>query len=101
VSEGDSHPVSLYDHVNALFAAHFREHEMMEEARKAAVETMSKRLEGMNEFREQLTRQEASFATKAEIRPLQQFQDRFIGIILGMTALNAIVTALIMWALRK
>ena len=47
-------------------ASHAREHEMTTLALGKAETTMDRRLEGMNEFRAELTRQAATFWTKGE-----------------------------------
>lgn len=85
--------------------AHKREHELIDKALGEDKNSMTKRLEGMNEFRAQLNNQANTFATKESmdvaIRPLQQFADRFLGIVAGLTALNVVVTYLIIRLLSK
>lgn len=94
----ESVPQSLFDEYRR---GHAREHELLEKALIKAEATMSTRLEGMNELRAQITGERGSYATKEMLRPLQQFQDRFVGVLLGLTVLNALVTALIVLLLKK
>jgi len=58
------------------------------------------RLESMNDFRRQLERQENSFATKDMLRPFEAFHNKFFGMVIAVTVLNAIITALVMMVLK-
>jgi len=83
------------------FDAHRREHEMLQIAIGKAEQNVEKRLEGMNEFRQQLNTQASTFATKDELVPFSRFIDRFWGVIAGLLIANAIVTALVIKLLQK
>jgi hypothetical protein len=75
--------------------AHEREHILMERALSKAEEAMNARLEGMNEFRATLEKQADGFASRNSVEELQKFRDRFLGVLFGVTALNAFVSYLI------
>lgn len=95
----------LEKRLDVYIQAHAREHELIDKALGEDKNDMTRRLEGMNEFRAQLDKQATTFCTKTElslaIRPLQQFADRFAGVIAGLTALNVVVTYLIIRLLSK
>lgn len=97
--------VSIRAYVETLFAAHAREHELLKDAINKAESLMSVRLENMNEFRAQLDRQAGTLATKelveSRLISLQRFQDKFWGVVLALTMLNGLITALIVMLLRK
>lgn len=65
VAEGET--VTLREHLEALeavrWAAHHDAHDAQETALARADETMTIRLEGMNEFRRQLDRERGSYVT--------------------------------------
>lgn len=109
--QGHEVTFTVREYVESLFNAHYREHAAMDkaldkaeaarsEALHAASQTMNKRLDTMNEFRTQLKEQAATFATKEDLDPLRKFQDRFVGFALGLTILNGLMTALIVYVLK-
>jgi hypothetical protein len=83
------------EETKARWRAHEREHEFLEMARLTAENSMNQRLAAMNEFRSQLEKQADGFASKTTVEELQRFRDRFIGVLFGVTALNAFVSYLI------
>jgi hypothetical protein len=97
---------------------------MLDTALEKSERDMNIRLEGMNEFRHQLESQGATFVTRElfsalqdrlnlldgkvrdmipreALRPIIQFQDRFWGVVAGLTIFNALLTALLVMLLRK
>jgi hypothetical protein len=109
MAEQFKHTVSLKKYMRGhqketelRWKAHRREHELMEKALGKAEEAMGTRLAAMNEFRAALENRENAFATKETLQvasdrvdDLEKFRDRFIGVIFGITALNAFVSYLI------
>jgi len=91
----------LEDKLKVYINHHAEVHKLIDKALGEDKQTMNQRLEGMNEFRAQLNGQAATFVTKDEVRPLQQFVDRFIGIVIGVTVLNTLITYLIVKVLTK
>jgi chromosome segregation ATPase len=66
-------------------AAHTQEHQMLQRAIDKSEESLNKRLEGMNEFREQLSEQAGRFVT------IVQFDERSTSLMAKVdTALHAI-----------
>jgi hypothetical protein len=78
--------------MRAFWMAHEKEHVLIAVAISKADETMEIRLEGMNEFRGQLNRQQETFATKEMLAPMQTFMDKFSGMAMALTVCNAILT---------
>ncbi len=120
--------VSLREYLEKItelrFMAHQSEHILLDRAISKASDDMNTRLAGMNEFRHQLEAQGATFVSKEmfyalqdkmsaldgklsnfvpreALRPITQFQDRFWGIVAGITVLNALLTGLIVMVLKK
>lgn len=100
--------ISLRDYMERLFTEHAKEHEflrreqvLIQTALNKAEQSMNERLAGMNEFRAALNDQKNSFATKDMIAPLQKFQDKLLGVAVGLTILNGIVTYLIVRLLSQ
>ena len=97
--------ISLRHYIEAIseerWNAHKREHELLTLAMEKAVQATDRRLEGMNELRAQINSERSSYATKAELRPVVQFIDRFWGIIAGVLVLNGLITTLFVLLLRK
>ncbi len=67
----------MKDYVDALFAAQNR-------AVLAALTSQNERLNGMNEFRQTLTDQSATFATRESVDILRQDMDRRAGAKAGL-----------------
>lgn len=93
-SSCNAESVRLREYVEKMFALH-------KEAVDKAEITMNRRLEGMNEFRHQLDKQQSTFVTHKDIEPLIKFNERIFGILAAVTFLNGIITALIVLLLRK
>jgi hypothetical protein len=93
--------ISLRHYVETLFRAHEKEHLLLHEALARAEKLLDMRLDGMNQFRAQLDKQAATLATKESVTILQRFQDRFIGFLLGISALNALITYLIVKVMKN
>lgn len=86
------------------FESHKREHILIQQALSKAEESMNRRLEGMNEFRAQLDKQQITFATREYVQsmldPIHKFQERFWGVLIGITLLNVMLTTLIVLLIR-
>lgn len=71
--------ISLREHIEAQIAGVRRELLLIQEAQKTAVqkaeETMSKRLDSMNEFRQQLKDQAATFASRELVDKMNKDMD--------------------------
>ncbi len=57
---------------DVLWAAHGKEHSDLHESITLAREDMARRLEGMNEFRRQITEAESKFVTRTELESLER-----------------------------
>ena len=105
MNESSGNLISLREYVERLhaqyWAAHAREHELLQQAIDRDRLVMNTRLEGMNEFRAQLDKQQSTFITRTEIRPLFQFVDRFWGVMAGIIVLNGFITTLVVLLLRQ
>lgn len=93
--------MTLKEYVDLLFKAHEKEHDLLKLALEKANDILEIRLHTMNEFREQLGRQEQSFATKEMLKPYDEFRNKFIGMMLGVTALNGVLTYVIIKVIAK
>ena len=87
--------VALETELREYREAHRREHGMLDDVLQKAEVTMDRRLEGMNEFREELRKQAANFATRESVTILKEFQDKFMGLLVGVSIANALITTLI------
>jgi CHASE3 domain sensor protein len=58
--------------------------ELSSKDREIATEVLNRRLEGMNEFRAQMNKQEASYATKQEIRAVERLVWIGIGLLVAL-----------------
>lgn len=85
--------------------AHRREHEQYKERVQAASNTMELRLAGMNEFREQLTAERATYVTRRELDGVLEIQRvkgieerRFrvlVTVSIGVSMFSAVVAIII------
>lgn len=89
------------DILNLRFQGHESEHKLLSANLDKAEKVLEIRLEGMNEFRRQLDKQSDSFVTKDMLRPLEAFQNKFYGVMIGASILNGVITALICMLLRR
>lgn len=88
--------ITLREYIDVLWAAHHQQHVLQDHALDTAYNELKDRLHSMNEIRQQLNTQAETFLTKEQFhilhQPLIQFRDRFLGIVVGLTALNVVIT---------
>ena len=98
----------LKEYVDSAVAAQRREQALIQVAVDTAAEAMNRRLEGMNEFRQQLNDQKATFVTKEmqeqvenRLVALETFANRFWGVILAAMFMSGLISYLVEKAMGK
>lgn len=89
-------PLMIY--LDAMKAAHDREHVLLDQATKLAADVLRVRLEGMNEFRTQLSHQADTFVTRdmfeAKIQPVLLAKAKLDGVTVVIMLISSGAVAL-------